>query len=338
MNAQAKHILITGASGFIGSHLVEAALADGFKVWAQVRKTSSRKWLADKRLHFIETDLSDKKAIKKALVATGTTFNGVLHCAGVTKVRRREDFFNINTSGTRHLAEALIETGKLEGRFVYFSSLSVMGDLREHPYPYIPFKQTDCPCPNTDYGRSKLEAERALSTTKGLDYVVLRPTGVYGPRERDYYMMAQSIKRHIDFSVGYRPQELTFIYVKDLAHAALLALEHGPSKRAYFLTDGNTYNSRCFSDLLQAEMGVRRVVHIKTPLWVLRSACAISGTWASIRGKAATLNMDKFRIMRQRNWKCDISATNELLGFLPQYDLEQGVKETVNWCKEEGWL
>lgn len=182
--------------------------------------------------------------------------------------------------------------------------------------------------PNTAYGASKLQAESLLADVKGLNYVVLRPTGVYGPRERDYAMMAQSIRRHIDFAVGYRPQTLTFIYVADLVDAAFLALEHGECGRKYFLTDGAEYSSRAFSDLIQQRLGVRHVLHVTAPLWVLRVVSWIAEHAARMLGTTSTLNSDKYRIMRQRNWRCDITPARKELGYCPQWPLKRGVDAT----------
>ena len=334
--------MVTGASGFIGSFIVERLLELGAEVWAGVRHTSSREYLRDNRIKFIELDFSDKAILSKQLSAHGP-WQHVIHAAGATKCKRPTDFFAINTDGTRHFAEALTETKTINGRFIYFSSLSVFGPVRQEPvsngkYHYAKITDDDSPMPNSAYGQSKLQAEAALAAIETLDYVILRPTGVYGPREKDYFLMAKSIKQHIDFAVGFKPQEITFIYVRDLVEAACLALREGPSRRAYFLTDGEVYDSRAFSDLLQAEMGVRCVLHVKAPLWLLHLVCKISGGLAKWRGKSTTLNMDKYHILRQRNWQCDIRPTQELLGYSPQYKLENGVKESVAWYKKAGWL
>lgn len=337
MNAQ--KILITGASGFIGSFLVERALELGFEVWAAVRNTSSKRWLQDERIRLFHLDLGDTDALRKSLElfkeAYGC-FDYVIHAAGATQCRRTVEFFRINADGTENLARMLMETGTLRGRFIYFSSLSLYGPI--HETDSRPILDTETPAPNTAYGRSKLEAEKRLAAIDGLDYILLRPTGVYGPREKDYYLMAKSIGRHIDFSVGYKPQTITFIYVRDLVEAAFLALERGMSGSAYFLTDGGEYNSRAFSDLLQREMGVRRVWHIKAPLWVLHAVCFVVGNLARVLGKTSTLNMDKYYILRQRNWRCDINDAKKDLNYKPQYPLERGVAETVAWYKANGWL
>lgn len=332
-------LLITGASGFIGSTLVEEALQRGFEVWAAVRPTSSRRYLTDSRIHFIELDLGNEAKLAEQLhahVKDNGPWQYVVHAAGATKCRRPADFFRVNTQGTLSLARQLVATGALRSRFVFISSLSICGAL--HETDYAAFTEADVPQPNTAYGRSKVEAEEGLKQMEGLDYIILRPTGVYGPRERDYFLMAKSIGQHIDFSVGYRRQIITFIYVKDLVNAALLALTKGRSGEAYNLSDGGEYASRTFSDLLQENMGVRHVAHICAPLWVLHAVCALSGTWARLRGKTTTLNLDKYRIMKQRNWRCDISRARKELSYEPQYDLSRGVAETVAWYKSEAWI
>ena len=336
-----KSILITGASGFIGSFLVERGLEAGMNVWAALRATSSRKYLTDGRTQFIELDLGHDERLRAQLKAHAEQhgpFDYVIHAAGATKCRRPEDFQKTNAEGTLRLALSLLETGALrpEGRFVFLSSLSVCGPV--HEIDFEPITENDTPLPNTAYGRSKLQAERYLADVPGLNYVVLRPTGVYGPRERDYFMMAKSIRQHVDFAVGFRPQVLTFIYVADLVEAAYLALDHGPRGAVYPLSDGRQYTSRTFSDLLQLELGVKRVVHVTAPLWVLWLVSCIAGKAAALLGRTSTLNLDKYRIMRQRNWKCSIEAARRDLGYRPQWPLTRGVRASVEWYKAEGWL
>ena len=336
-----KSILITGASGFIGSFLVERGLKAGMNVWAALRATSSRKYLTDGRTQFIELDLGHDERLREQLKAHAEQhgpFDYVIHAAGATKCRRPEDFQKTNAEGTLRLALSLLETGALrpEGRFVFLSSLSVCGPV--HEIDFEPITENDTPLPNTAYGRSKLQAERYLADVPGLNYVVLRPTGVYGPRERDYFMMAKSIRQHVDFAVGFRPQVLTFIYVADLVEAAYLALDHGPRGAVYPLSDGRQYTSRTFSDLLQLELGVKRVVHVTAPLWVLWLVSYIAGKAAALLGRTSTLNLDKYRIMRQRNWKCSIEAARRDLGYRPQWPLTRGVRAAVEWYKAEGWL
>lgn len=348
-------ILITGASGFVGSFIVERVLELGYEVWAAMRSSSSKKYLQDPRTNFITLDLGSDERLRQQLldhVAEHGCFDHVIHAAGATKAPSEAAFRKTNTEGTLRLAHTLVETDALRagGRFVFVSSLSVMGnvadepqrDINGEPRPglsrYAEISADDEPKPNTAYGRSKLDAEHGLAEVPGLNYVILRPTGVYGPRERDYFQMAVSIRQHIDFAVGYDPQIITFIYVRDLVEACLAAMTKGQRGRAYLLSDGCDYDSRTFSDLLQREMGVKNVLHIKAPVWVLRLICSVGTLTSRFTGKIPTLNMDKFHILKQRNWRCDITPARTDLGFNPQWTLERGVPETVAWYKANGWL
>lgn len=329
-------ILITGASGFIGSFLVEEALRRGFETWAAVRGSSSRAFLQDDRIHFIELNLSSEEQLTKQL--TGYSFDYVVHAAGVTKCLHKEDFQRINTEGTKNLVRALLALQMPLKRFVYISSLSIMGAIREQQ-PYTEILESDEAKPNTAYGRSKLEAEQWLDTQGAqLPFVILRPTGVYGPRERDYFMMAKSIKAHTDFAVGFRRQDITFVYVTDVVQAVFLALEKGKTGRRYFLSDGEVYQSSTFSNLIRQELGNPWWVRITAPLWVLRVVTFCGeyiGRWS---GHVTALNNDKYHIMKQRNWRCDITPAREELGYEPQVKLEEGVRRSIRWYQDNGWL
>lgn len=316
---------------------MDKALEKGMSVWVAVRPASSRKYLTDKRIHFIHLDFDDCGQMMDAM--GGLSFDYVVHAAGVTKCINADDFYRVNTRGTRNLVEALTRLGMPMRRFVYLSSLSVCGNIREE-YPHRDIKDTDTPKPNTDYGRSKLESERYLDemTSKGLPCITLRPTGVYGPREKDYFLMAKSISRHVDFSVGYKPQTITFVYVLDVVQAIFLALEGGRVGGKYFLSDGKNYSSRDFSDLVRRELGHPWLLRIKAPIWLLRVITFFGEHIGRMTGRISALNNDKYHIMRQRNWRCDISAAEEELGFHPEYDLDRGVRLTISWYRENGWL
>ena len=331
-----KKVLITGVSGFIGSFIAQEALKRGFEVWAAVRKTTNRKHIADERIHIIELDLSSKEQMKSAF--QGKSWDYVVHAAGVTKCLHREEFFQINADGTDNFARALIESDAVPERFVFISSLSAFGAVREQ-LPYTEILETDTPQPNTVYGESKMRAEQMLDALNDkMEIVTLRPTGVYGPREKDYFLMAKSIKGHVDFAVGYKPQEITFVYVNDLVNAIFLALERGKGGRKYFISDGNVYHSTDFSDLIRHELGDIRMLRIKAPVWFLRVVCTFGEIWAQMTGKMTALNKDKFNILRQRNWRCDITPAVNELGYKPEYDLPRGVKLTMEWYKKEGWI
>ena len=337
-------ILITGASGFIGSFIVEEAQRQGLETWAAVRKSSSKAFLQDERIHFIELNLSSEEALKEQL--QGHAFDYVVHAAGVTKCLHKEDFRRINTEGTMNLVRAIMELKMPLKRFVYISSLSIMGAIREQQ-PYTEIQENDTAQPNTAYGKSKLEAEEWLSRLNKelgarneelLPYVILRPTGVYGPRERDYFMMFKSIKAHTDFAVGYQQQDITFVYVTDVVQAVFLALEKGKTGRRYFLSDGAVYQSSTFSNLIRKELGNPWWIRITAPIWLLRIITFCGEYFGHMTGKVTALNNDKYNIMRQRNWRCDITPAKEELGYEPKVQLEEGVKRSVKWYQENGWL
>ena len=328
-------ILITGASGFIGSFIVEEALRRGFETWAAVRGSSSRQFLTDSRINFIELNLSSEEQLTEQL--RGLQFDYVVHAAGVTKCLDKQDFHRINTEGTQHLVRVLLALQMRIKRFVYISSLSIMGAIREQQ-PYTEIRESDEARPNTAYGRSKLETEEWLATIKELPYVVLRPTGVYGPRERDYFMMAKSIKSHTDFAVGYKQQDITFIYVTDVVQAVFLACEKGVTGRRYFLSDGEVYQSSTFSNLIRRELGNPWWIRITAPIWMLRVVTFVGEYVGRLTGKVTALNNDKYNIMRQRNWRCDIEPARQELGYEPQVKIEEGVRRSIKWYKDNGWL
>lgn len=329
-----KKILITGASGFIGSFIVEEALRRGLETWAAVRPTSSLRYLQDDRVHLLTLDLQDPARLMDQL--RPHRFDYIVHAAGATKCQDPADFFRVNCDGTRHLFQAVRALAMPVERIVFLSSLSVFGAIHE-TQPYTPITEADQPRPNTCYGRSKLEAEQ-VALESGLPVVILRPTGVYGPREHDYFMMAKSIKGHTDFAVGFQQQDITFVYVKDVVAAVFLALTRGAVGRAYFLTDGAVYQSAAFSDLIHEALGRPWWIRVTAPIWVLRLVCG-AGEWYGRRtGQLIALNKDKFNILRQRNWQCDIEPARRELGFQPQYDLRRGVEETIRWYQDHKWL
>ena len=293
--------------------------------------------MKDERIHFIELNLSSEEQLKQQL--KDIQFDYVVHAAGVTKCLHKEDFFRINTEGTKNLVRALLDLQMPLKRFVYISSLSIMGAIREKQ-PYQEIRERDKAQPNTAYGKSKLEAEQWLNSLneKLFPFIILRPTGVYGPRERDYFMIAKSIKAHTDFAVGFKQQDITFVYVTDVVQAIFLALEKGETGRCYFLSDGEVYQSSTFSNLIRKELGNPWWIRITAPLWLLRIITFCGEYMGHLTGKVTALNNDKYNIMKQRNWRCDISPARQELGYEPQVKLEEGVHKSIVWYKKNKWL
>lgn len=361
-NGQIK-ILVTGASGFIGSFLCEEGLKRRMAVWAGMRKSSRRQWLQNEWLQFQTLDMTDRATLAQQLTQFKQKhgrWDIIVHAAGATKCLDPADFDRNNYDCTVNLVETLRQLDMVPKLFVYVSSLSVVGPAREAPSPaptgqplsdgrasiYDEITAADTPHPNTAYGQSKLRSEQYLQSLDFLfPYVIFRPTGVYGPREKDYFLQAKSVKQHIDFAVGYRRQEITFVYVQDLVDAIFAAVEKAQigqvavvERKIYHVSDGRAYSSRAFSDLIQRELGVAGVLHIKAPLWFLRCVCAVSDWWSRRTKRVATLNNDKYKILSQRNWQCDISPLRRDLGFTPQWPLERGTAETVAWYRKNHWL
>lgn len=334
-----KKILITGASGFIGSFLVEKGLEKGYDVWAGIRKSSSREYLQDKRIQFVDLKFGDKDTLVEQLkdfVAQYGQFDYIIHNAGLTKCLDPNDFDRVNFQYTANFIEALKEANAIPEKFILMSSLSAFGVGDE--ISYTPIKLTDTPNPNTAYGVSKLKAEKYLQSMTDFPYLIFRPTGVYGPREKDYFLMLKTVKSGLDVGAGFKAQHLTFIYVKDLVDAIYSGLENSVINKDYFVADGDVYTDKEYTQLVKEVLGKKNVLSLKVPLAVLKGISVIAEELSKITKKPSTLNRDKYKIMRQRNWECDIEPLIKDLGFSPKYNLKKGLEESLIWYKENKWL
>ena len=324
-------ILITGASGFIGSHMADHAVQQGHDTWVAIRPTSDRSNLQNPCLRHIVLNLEDAELLTTQLEAHRAHYGRwdvVIHCAGATKCRHAQEFDQINYGGTRHLVDTMMRLGMVPQQFILISTLGIYGPLHEEE-PYPPFTEVDTPHPNTLYGKSKYRAEEYVKGIAALPYVIFRPTGVYGPRDKDYQLLIRSIRAHIDLSLGIRPQRVTFVYVKDLVEAVFMAIDKGVQRRSYLVTDGNTYNSSDFTRAVRAALGDPFTLHLTIPLWLGRVVAHITDMAGRLCGRTFTFNSDKYRILAQRNWQCDITPLTEELGYHPQYDLKAGIAETL---------
>ena len=334
-----RKVLITGASGFIGGFLTDEALKRGYEVWAGVRSHSSRAHLQDERIRFMDLNYKDEEALKAQLadfVAKEGAWDYVIHNAGLTKTLNKADFFEVNAENTHRFLNALVEKCP-PSKFLLMSSLSSFGQGDEEGFS--PIRLTDPQRPNTAYGKSKLEAENYVRRQQAFPYVILRPTGVYGPGERDYFLEIQSIQSGFDFAVGRIPQRITFIYVKDLARVAFDALEKEEIRnKEYFVADGDVHTDASFARMVQDILGKKHVFHARVPLPLAHIACLVSERVGKWMHKSMTLNSDKYQILKQRNWICDITPLQEDLHFRAEYPLRKGLEESIAWYKREKWL
>lgn len=334
-----KKILVTGASGFIGSTIIDKALELGYDVWAGIREGSSKKYLQDSDINFINLNYASKDILKEQLndlSKLNGPFDYIVHCAGITKAINTDDFDNVNYLQTQNFVDALIETNTTPELFVFMSTLGVMGPGDE--INYTPISHNQVPNPNTAYGKSKLKAENYIKGISNFPYLFLRPTGVYGPRDKDYLILIKSIKNGFEVGAGYKKQILSFIYVEDLADIIFDSINKNISRREYNISDGDSYTDTEFNDIVKGVLGKRRTIKFKLPLQVVKAAASINEKLSQLLGKATTFNSDKYNIMKQRNWKCDITPLQDELGFKAKYPLQTGVERTIKWYQLEGWL
>ncbi len=320
--------LVTGGTGFIGSHLVEALLREGWEVRALVRETSSREHLSRGDLELVIGDLTEKDTLKKSLGGVEVIF----HLAGRIKGRSRDDYFRTNWLGTKNLLEAARENARGLKRFVYVSSLSAAGPSPDgHP-----LTEDEEARPVSFYGESKLAAEReAERYSTELPIAVLRPAAVYGPRDAETLQVIKLARWGIRFRPGRKDNIFSAVHVTDLVDALLLAADRPRAGLArYFIGDGNQYHWKGTFDILFSLLGKRAAVTIpwkpaQAAVRILAAVCPRS---------QAAFYLDKIGEMSHNYWVCDISRARRELGFQPRYDLKRGLQETIQWYRTAGWL
>lgn len=337
MESKKKRILITGASGFIGSHLVRIAQEQGWEVTVAVRPTTKTKQSGD--IHSIVLDYADEALMVENLSACrrddgARVWDYIVHNAGLTKTPNLQDFYEANAENTRRFCSAIIKAGVEPTRFFYMSSLSTYSqDGAQDGVIRI----TDEQKPTTEYGRSKLLAEFYVRDS-GLKYTMILPTGVYGSGEYDYLMAIKGIKGGLNFMAGSTPQALTFVHGEDVARAVCFLLEDGRAvDNRYIISDGDVYTDIEFSNLVKELLGVKTVVNLRTPMPILWCICQLGGLWSRLTNRATPLNPDKYPLMKQRSWRCDV-APLMALGWKPRYRLREGLEEAIDWGRKQGLL
>ena len=329
-----EKIAITGASGFIGSFLAEEALKEGLDTYAILRSSSSKKYLTDGRINFINFDLADKVAMIdqfKELKSRGIVFDYFIHNAGATKVVKKEDYLKFNFLYTKNLIEALIESDCTPKKFIYMSSLAAYGP--GDPISGLPIKESDTPRPLTLYGKSKLASEQYIRTLDNFPFIIIRPTGVIGPRDTEFITFYKTINRSIEPYIGSPNQLLTFIYIKDLIQLIFSAINSDVINRSYFATDGFNYTGKEFASVVKTVLS-KKTIRIVFPKGVIKPITFISEHVSRMIGKPSILNTEKYKEFTALNWLCDSTPAEIDLNFKPEYDLKKGVEESVLWFKE----
>lgn len=333
-------LLITGSSGFIGSHMLREARAAGYELWVAVRAGAQLERLEREGIRYVEVDYYDAEQMRSAFHALSVQYPGeplwhyVIHNAGITKTARLEEFQEVNAEHTLRLLSALIDLPQPPERFVLMSSLSSYGDIHHDD---TPLRADDPQRPTTRYGRSKCLAEH-YTEQSGLPFTILLPTGVYGPGDKDYLMSLRGIAGGINAMAGCQTQYLTFVHGADVARAALHVLSRPEAEgERYIVSDGATYTDIEYGRLVQRLLGRRRVLHLRVPLPLLWGVCQLGSLWARLSGKVTPLNRDKYPILAQRSWRCDPSPLIAL-GWQPRYDLEEGLRDTLEVARAQGLL
>ena len=324
-----ERVLVTGATEFIGSHLVDELLWKGYEVAALIPTNNDLRWVRGKGVEFIHADLLGKDKLPSL-----KGFAYIFHLGGATKALRRRDFFRANQEGTKRLIAAARKVRGLK-RFVYLSSQAAAGPSP----PERPQQEKDPPCPVSPYGESKLRGEEVvLSCRDKFPVTILRPCTTYGPRDAYLFDYFKVISRGYIPLLGKEPILLSFCYVEDLIQALTLSIQRDhPSGEVFFIADGEKYSLDFFADVISSALRVTlRKVHV--PIWAARFYAAAAEGWGMVRRRPASFHRGKCAEAMQRNWVCDIAKAKKTLGFRPRFRLEAGVKVTLTWYKDKGWL
>jgi len=330
----ADKILITGASGFVGSWLVKEALSRDLDVYAGIRATSSKELLDDPRTKFVILDFEDEAALVQVMAAY--QFDYVIHNAGITRAAKDETYFRVNSEYAVRLAKAwLAGDGNLK-KYTYISSVESHGSADDTPEGVV--DATTPPNPRTMYGQSKLHGEKALKEVDGLPLMILRPTAVFGPGEKDLFVVFKTIKQYGFAPVmGSKEIRYSFVYVKDLVRVVVDSTISELSNKAYFITDGRIYPIARFTKGI-ADAMKKKTWGFTIPFGILEGVVLGTSVLDKITGKKSLLNREQLDKMKARNWDFDIGPLVTEMGYQPRYTLEKALTETVDWYQEKGWL
>ncbi len=322
-------VLVTGATGFIGSHLVEALVAHEHDVVCLIRPGRPRRFIGELPVRWAVGSWEDPTFLQEVLRDRELVF----HVAGLTKAARREDFYQVNHLGTRAVVQACRAAASLR-RLVYVSSLAAAGPGRDGR----PVHEDDPPRPITDYGRSKLRGEEEVRAEAGkVPATILRPPAVYGPRDGDLLAAFRAVRRGV-VPVPVRGACIDLCHVADVVAALLLAADRSEGvNETYFVAGQRPVSWEEAGEAIAAALGVR-AVEVPIPAAAALAVAAGAEAWARLRGRTALLSRDKVREMRERYWVCDTSKIQRALGFRPGVEVREGFRRTAEWYRQAGWL
>ncbi len=320
--------LITGGTGFIGSHLAESLLEKGITVFALVRDRHNLKWLRGLDICLLEGDLFSIPLLPSSL-------DCVFHLAGLTKASKLADYYTVNQRGTASFFKALRSQNMHPKKIIVLSSLAASG-------PSVNGKavrESDPACPLTPYGESKLLGEAEALKFKGdFSVIILRAAAIFGPRDRDFLPYFKLIKQGLGVSLGSKKKFLSLCYVKDLINALYLCTQKElDSGEILNIADPHSYSWDEFERAAGKAAG-KKLKKVSIPVSVFSFASLLSEVWGKISRTPALLNRYKFKELKQSCWVADTSKAEEKLSFYPLFSLEKAVEETLNWYRKCRWL
>jgi nucleoside-diphosphate-sugar epimerase len=325
-----SRILITGGTGFVGSHLLETLAPQPFHLRALVRKADDVARLSARGVQCIQGDMSDAAALARAVADVDVVF----HVAAVTKARAAAVYERVNGQGTRALVAAIQAAPSRPRRLVYLSSLAAVGPARDSR----PVSVDDQPRPLTAYGRSKLAGELACrSLMDETEVVILRAPVVYGPRDRDFFLLFQLAMRGIFLMPKGTEGLLQLIHVHDLVDALIRAATLAKVAGIYHIAEARSYSRADVVAGIAHALG-RRVRTVRVPHWLVRLAAGCSELGAAMVGRTTIFNRDKVRELLAPSWLCETAAARQDLCFEARIPLPEGLTRTAAWYREQGWL